>query len=261
MIPWDYNLAYGTFQGGDASGAVNDPIDSPLSVSGNGDRPMADWIFRSEDYTRLYHQYFREFLDTVDPAAWIQDAAALIASCVERDPTRFCTYEEFEAGVEALKTFCSLRTESVEGQLAGVIPSTSAGQSADSSTLVDAAGLSLSDMGTMNQGGGPGGGGGPQQGGGFPAFGQFPAEGISEQPEETDASEPDLRPQESAAPFQFDQNGEENRQPPGGGGFPGGDPAQGQTQAASEPALPALLGVSVLALAVGLVIAFRFKRR
>ena len=45
MIPWDYNLAFGTFQARDASAAVNDPIDTPLSVSGDGDRPMADWIY------------------------------------------------------------------------------------------------------------------------------------------------------------------------------------------------------------------------
>ena len=29
MIPWDYNLAYGTFQGGDAGSEVNAPIDTP----------------------------------------------------------------------------------------------------------------------------------------------------------------------------------------------------------------------------------------
>ena len=56
MIPWDYNLAFGTFQGGDASGAVNDPIDTPLSVTGDGSRPMADWILARQEYTQLYHQ-------------------------------------------------------------------------------------------------------------------------------------------------------------------------------------------------------------
>ena len=33
MIPWDYNLAFGTFQGQDATGVVNDPIDTPLSIT------------------------------------------------------------------------------------------------------------------------------------------------------------------------------------------------------------------------------------
>ena len=156
MLPWDYNLAFGTFQGGDASGAVNDPIDTPLSVTGGGDRPMIDWIFASEEYTALYHQYFAEFLDSVDPSVIIEEARALIAPYVERDPTKFCTCEEFEAGVAALSTFCELRAQSVSGQLAGIIPTTDEGQAADGSALVDADRLTLSHMGTMGGGSLPG---------------------------------------------------------------------------------------------------------
>lgn len=155
MLPWDYNLAFGTFQGNDAGGAVNDPIDSPLSVAGDGDRPMADWIFSSEAYTALYHQYFQEFLDSAGWEAVIDGAYALIAPYVERDPTKFCTDDEFETGVEALKAFCGLRAQSVGGQLSGAIPSTGEGQAADSAALVDASGLDLADMGTMDRRGGP----------------------------------------------------------------------------------------------------------
>jgi len=87
MIPWDYNLAFGTFQGNQAVNAVNDDIDSPLSVTGN-DRPMIDWIFSSEEYTELYHQYFGEFLNTVDAQSIIANAKTLIAPYVEKDPTK-----------------------------------------------------------------------------------------------------------------------------------------------------------------------------
>lgn len=159
MIPWDYNLAFGTFQGGNASSAVNDPIDTPLSVTGSGDRPMADWIYSSEKYIQLYHQYFQDFLDTVDITAIIDEARELIAPYVKKDPTAFYTYGEFETGTEALQTFCVLRAESVRGQLDGSIPSTSESQSSNSTALVDASGLTLSDMGTINHGGGPGEGG------------------------------------------------------------------------------------------------------
>ncbi|MBQ9492869.1 MAG: CotH kinase family protein [Oscillibacter sp.] len=154
MIPWDYNLAFGGFQGGSASGSVNDPIDTPLSVSGDGDRPMADWFVQQDDYTELYHQYFREFLDSVDVSGLIDTTRALIAPYVERDPTKFCTYEEFETGAETLRTFCGLRTESVRGQLEGSIPATDEAQLEDSSALIDASSLTLSDMGSMNRGGG-----------------------------------------------------------------------------------------------------------
>ncbi|MBQ7680703.1 MAG: spore coat protein CotH, partial [Oscillibacter sp.] len=81
----------------------------------------------------------------------------LIAPYVERDPTKFCTYEEFVKGVETLRAFCELRTQSVRGQLDGSIPATDDGQSADSSALIDASALTLSDMGNMNRGGAFGG--------------------------------------------------------------------------------------------------------
>lgn len=165
MIPWDYNLAFGTFQSSDATAEVNTPIDTPVSGGSMDDRPMLSWIFADDTYTQLYHQYFSEFLDSVDfdTLIEIETTKELIAPYVKKDPTKFYTYEEFEQGVEALKTFCELRTESIEGQLGGTIPSTTDGQSEDDSNLIDASSLTLSDMGTMNHGA-PGGGGGPGMG-------------------------------------------------------------------------------------------------
>ena len=177
MIPWDYNLAFGTFQSSDATAEVNTPIDTPVSGGSMDDRPMLSWIFADDTYTQLYHQYFSEFLDSVDFDTLIETTKELIAPYVEKDPTKFYTYEEFEQGVEALKTFCELRTESIEGQLDGTIPSTTDGQSEDNSNLIDASSLTLSDMGTMNHGA-PGGGGGPSMG-----------ERNQDKVEETDLSE------------------------------------------------------------------------
>lgn len=170
MIPWDYNLAFGTFQAFDATSAVNSPIDTPVSGM-TDDRPMVDWIFNSEEYTALYHRYFAEFMEAVDFSSWIDETAALIAPYMEKDPTKFYSCEQFEAGVEALREFCLLREKSVEGQLSGVIPSTAAGQSADRSALIDASHVALSDMGTMDRGAGGGFRGGE---GGFPGGENFP---------------------------------------------------------------------------------------
>lgn len=164
MIPWDYNLAYGSFMGGMGSSSVNSPIDTPVS-GGMSDRPMIAWIFDNEEYTEQYHELFGEFLDSVDFAQLVSDTAALIDEYVEKDPTKFCTYDEFKAGVEAISKFCTLRAESVSGQLDGTIPSTTEGQQADSSALVDDSELNSSDMGSMGGGGGFGGFGGGQRGG------------------------------------------------------------------------------------------------
>ena len=216
MLPWDYNLAFGTFQGNDAASAVNDSIDAPLSVTGDGDRPMADWVTSSQEYTQLYHRYFAEFLETADPAALIDEAYALIAPYVERDPTKFCTFGEFELGVQALKTFCALRTESVSAQLAG-----EEGQ-------VDASGLDLSAMGTMNRGGG------------------FPGR-------DNGASAPAFRPEGGFTGGRPEDGGVRN---------PGGERLRESAAPAQTPdrAAEALLAGSILALLLGLAAAFRYRR-
>lgn len=161
MIPWDYNLAFGGFQGAqDATAMVNYPIDTPVSGGTVDSRPMLAWIFADETYTELYHQYFSEFIESYFESGYFEqmmdEVYALIAPYVEKDPTKFCTYEEFETGFAALERFCILRAESVRGQLEGTIPATSDGQAADDSALVDASDLNISDMGSMNGGFGGG---------------------------------------------------------------------------------------------------------
>ena len=251
MIPWDYNLAYGTFQGGDAGSEVNAPIDTP--VSGGDSRPMVDWIFDSQEYTALYHQYFQEFLETVDIAGLIDTAAELIAPYVEKDPTRFYSYEEFETGVETLRTFCRLRAESIAGQLAGTIPSTEDGQAADASALVDASSITLSDMGTMDRGG-FGGGERPSPPGGSPEQpeAQPPAEGPPGQ-----SQEPPAIPAMEAQSVEILRQGSPGRP---GGGFSGGEfPGEGP----ASLSVGALLAIaaSLAALLVGICAALLYRRR
>lgn len=142
MIPWDYNLAFGTFQGGDADSSVNASIDSPVSGGSVDDRPMLGWIFSDEVYAQKYHELFSEFTERWfsdgQLAQLIWETREMLQPYVEKDPTRFCTMEEFDTGVQTLEKFVTLRAEAVERQLSG------------DDTRVDAAGLNLSDMGTMN---------------------------------------------------------------------------------------------------------------
>ena len=79
---------------------VNYPIDTPVSGGTVDSRPMLAWIFVDESSEYFESGYFEN----------------LIASYVEQDPTKFCTYEEFETGVDTLKSFCLLRAESIRGQ-------------------------------------------------------------------------------------------------------------------------------------------------
>ena len=186
IIPWDYNLAFGGMGGGgDASSTVNSPIDTPVSNGTGSDRPLIAWIFSDEAATARYHETYSRFITDTVESGWlageISRVADLIRPYVEADANSFYSAEAFDTAVEALQSYCALRGKSVRGQLEGTIPSTSEGQRADDSALVDAGTLSISDMGVMNTGGGgPGGDKAPSMpGGDMPSFG---ASGFSVPP-------------------------------------------------------------------------------
>lgn len=143
MLPWDFNLAFGGFMGSsDAEALVNWSIDDPTSDGDTESRPMLAWIFESEEYTELYHAAFAEFIESVFTSGEFErlfdETVELISPYAECDPTKFCTYEEFELGAETLREFCLLRAESIGYQLAG------------EDVTVDASGLDISAMGSMN---------------------------------------------------------------------------------------------------------------
>ncbi len=145
MIPWDYNLAFGGMSS--AANSVNDPIDTPTSNSLES-LPMISWIFDDGVYFAQYHEVYRAFLAQFYDSGWIDETIeqvrTMLAPYMERDPRSFCTPEEFQTGLDQLKLFCSLRAQSIAGQLDGTIPSTTEGQRADSSALIDTTGLSTS---------------------------------------------------------------------------------------------------------------------
>ncbi len=144
MIPWDYNLAFGTFQGRDASESINAPVDGLVSDGDVDDRPMFGWILSDKTYTGKYHElyakFIKEWIDGEKLERMIGDTADMIRPYVEKDPTKFCTTEDFEKGTETLKQYVALRGKAVKNQLGGDY------------TPVDADDLNISDMGTMNNG-------------------------------------------------------------------------------------------------------------
>ena len=289
MIPWDYNLAYGSFQGNDTSTSVNAAIDTP--VSGDmSDRPMIAWIFNSEEYTQMYHELFGEFIESTDFSALIDKTADMIAEYVEKDPTKFCTYEEFEKGVSAISQFCSLRSESVKGQLDGTVPSTSEGQKNDSSSLIDTSGLNISDMGSMGSGGGFG---------GFKDKGRSTDDNNDNAQVKPTANTNNMPGMEGGTPPNFNGEMPDNFDPstmfggemPGGfnGNMPGGftppdngntgspektetnDTPNGKQKMSSMPSMNGMLpqknaaafimlGISCVFLAFGIVFALKFKK-
>ena len=176
MIAWDYNLAFGGMGGfgmggmpggnpnagqtetneNNATKLVNYPIDSPMLAGSTDDKPMIAWIFNSEEYLAKYHEVFAEYMEYFNSgefAGMYDNAIALISPYVEKDPSAFCTYEDFQKGSSALRKFCLLRAESISSQLDGTIASTSEGQTAsENAGFIDASSIDFESMGSSSMG-------------------------------------------------------------------------------------------------------------
>ncbi len=163
MLPWDYNLSFGGFQSGNASSVVNFPIDTPVSGVSLEDRPLIAKLLEVPEYLELYHRYLRQIVDGYFSSGLFHETIdslnTLISPYVEADPSAFYEYSAYQRGVAELKELGMLRAQSIEGQLDGSIPSTTAEQTANPDALVDASSLDLSVLGSMGGGGGgmPGG--------------------------------------------------------------------------------------------------------
>ena len=159
MLPWDYNLAYGTYPlgmpepFGDAETFVNFPIDTPYSGDVMLRRPMFHNLMLNQTYFGQYREYFDTFIRGYFEGGYFErkhaETLALIAPYVKSDPTRYCGYGDFLMAADTFKEFCLLRAKSVRGQLEGAIPSTIRGQREDRSAFVDASHIRIEDLGEL----------------------------------------------------------------------------------------------------------------
>lgn len=160
LLPWDYNLAFGGFQSGDASSVINFPIDTPVSGVTLEDRPIFAAILNDESACALYHSYLDKLCNEYVQGGMFELTYTKLRSLLdsrvatsEHDPTAFYTADEYTTAVEMLKTVIEKRAESIMGQLDGSIPSTTDGQQADASALIDASDINISAMGSQGGGG------------------------------------------------------------------------------------------------------------
>lgn len=159
MLPWDYNLAFATYSLGmpdpinDSTLYVNYPINTPASGEIMRKRPLYHNLMKHNEYFARYHEHFDYLIESYFESGYfegfLQDTREMIAPYVEKDPTAFCSYEDFLLGTETIEGFCLLRAESVRGQLNGTIPSTIAAQAEDATGLIDASSIWLPDMGEV----------------------------------------------------------------------------------------------------------------
>lgn len=123
MIPWDYNLAYGTIGDHNESEVINQSMDTLLTGEDVSTRPMFGWMISNEKYKKLYHNYYEQFISAqIDSGAVekiIDDTAALLSPYIEKDPTKFYSADTFQNGVSALKKYVELRSQKIKNELSG----------------------------------------------------------------------------------------------------------------------------------------------
>ena len=153
ILPWDYNLSLGGMHGGDSTSVINNPIDELWRGT-----KLFDFVLQNEEYKARYHEYYERLVNEYLYSGKFEETynriRTQIDSLVETDSNSMYTYDEYLKGARVLYDAVMLRAESIKGQLNGTIPSTSEGQKADSSKLVDASHLNLSDLGQFMMGGG-----------------------------------------------------------------------------------------------------------
>lgn len=154
MLPWDLNLAFGGFQSGDATSAVNSAIDTPMGGNLEQERPLFSKLMEVEGYKERYHSYLNDIVEGyVNSGQFTQTLSKIkgvIEPYVDKDTTAFYSYSEFKEAIATLKTFVLLRSESVEKQLCGEIASVSSERNTDT-VLVDASDITLGTMGMQQQ--------------------------------------------------------------------------------------------------------------
>lgn len=138
------------------SSMINMAIDTPLSGTSEEDRPMWSALINNEEYKEQYHTLFDEFITNYLKSGIIAEEISrvqeMITPYVQKDPTKFYNYDEFQTAVDTLQDFIKLRTESIRKQLIGEIPSTTELQNRFTGELVDASNINISDMGSNGDG-------------------------------------------------------------------------------------------------------------
>ncbi len=100
LIPWDLNMAFGTFGGGGR--AADLPIDEPISGQ-MSDKPLIGRLLAYQPYLDRYHKYLQEMLDGCFAEgvleAEIDELVTMIRPYVEADEIKFFSTEDFEKSI------------------------------------------------------------------------------------------------------------------------------------------------------------------
>ena len=130
ILPWDFNLSFGTFQMNDSSKVINFPIDTPVTDTMENS-PLISSILNVNEYKNLYHSYLDHIVNNYINSGYFKNKINylndLIYEYVKNDKTAFYSLDEYNLGVENLIIFGEDRAKSIYLQLNNMQPSTEYG--------------------------------------------------------------------------------------------------------------------------------------
>lgn len=157
MIPWDYNLAFGTYALGmsepirDPEVLINYPVNTPAEGHIMKNRPLYHHLMKNDTYFARYHQLLRQLIEERIDQGWLTGRIAqleqMILPYIQKDPTFFCSVEDHQQAVRVLEEVCRLRAASIRAQLDGTIPATLQGRQAYPQKVIEVSSLRLEDLG------------------------------------------------------------------------------------------------------------------
>lgn len=99
VIPWDYNMSFGGFQGS-SSAATTIPIDEPVFGVSMDNTPLITNLLEVSEYKEKYYAYIEQLLAYLEGFEdRVAELADLIRPAIENDPTKFYTMEQFESSI------------------------------------------------------------------------------------------------------------------------------------------------------------------
>ena len=160
MLPWDYNLAFGTYCLGmsdpikDSSVLINYPFFTPNEGDIMTQRPLYHRLMQDDEAFEMYRDTVDRFLIEYIESGYYQqkmvETIALIDPYVKNDPTAFCSYEDFHRAVETLDAFMAARGKSVRLQLQGKLGGTLALRDELWPNHIDCSTIHLQDLGDFD---------------------------------------------------------------------------------------------------------------
>lgn len=156
MLPWDYDISFGTFPKTAIHGALNDStdivntgIDSPLGIVDEKDRPMWSWIVSDENYRNEYHEDMSKVIDVIESGTFKKEAKRvydLIVPYIKEDPKGYFNAEKSKIAFDTYLKISDLRAQSISKQLEGKLATRSDEQNKEDQ--IDVSKIVIRDMGS-----------------------------------------------------------------------------------------------------------------